>query len=906
MLIPYVKFHEITEAYAPVRSNIRNRIGMVGEFTRGPANTFTYIGGYSDFSRRFGADTSGGSMAFQAAWDQGAKEFGLIRILGDKKPAQAVIRFSGYATKHNKLVLYLRFVGEAVNRTDRALNVVIMPSGVPTDDVSGRFWFRVMDISEEGFARIKYHFIPDGVNNEIDWLHGEPEGTLLLPHPLYPLPQADPLGYLPPGHYNYFQTALESNQMGVIINPDGRVSSTQIAYKIPPEGLMYVNITEDMGQPTPVAMGVHITFGTNSQINKIPLEPGDTWSVRVTSMRYEVDIYEGAMVNQVSTSIIEALQGKDPIGTITRTEQDDGVIIPLMEELQGSLGNRFSYYMDIVEPDGEVICETTFYSGECYVNVPLKYAQYIQRNAYVEMIQGKGLYGVDNFSNPQDPNGPSPDPIILPAGTKVVKVEAPLWGDMAIVWLSQPITAPFNSIGIFKFMNPTGLSISCNTWYQMSYMNGGEDGPRRAFRDFYDLNGVPLMRLLATSEGSWGNSLRVDLYPISNERFRLAVRDLNKDNYVPPMEDEVFEVSFTNTDDDGYLLDLYGSNHIQGVFLPKAFNPISFNVNLMLRSPMRLAPPDVRMSGKQSYANPLYFGPEYLKNVSLEDGYNGPPLKEHDYVKALEVLAPEPVHIILCPGVWNSNVVRQKLISQAHASDELTGLRIAILNAKPRLTPEGSKGETLGFDSERAVMVVGWSTYAGQSKAPRYGLSPDALLAGKLGAIQYWISPAARTTSGPVYGISEVDTQPYSSTNQLNVYSGNKLEILAIDPALGSYYFMNGRTLSSDTRKQKVSHRRSKDVVRMDLYISLQIYKSEPLTSLLLRQIASSVDSYMHTKVRNGHIQNYTNSIVTSPDPMQGLVEVLLSFQPIGAADYIDVYLIDQMGSALGSAAIGY
>ena len=904
MLIPYVKFHEETQAYAPVRSNIRNRIGMVGEFSRGPANQFTYIGGFSDFARRYGCDTTRGSMAFQAAWDQGAKEFGLVRILGDKKPAQATIRFSGYANKANTIALYLRFVGEAVNRTDRVLRAVVRPSGVPTDDVNGRLWFRVMDIDEEGFARVKFHFLPDGVNNQIDWLHGEPDGVPLIPLPLYPLPQTDPLGYLPSGAYNYFQSALESDQMGVIINPDGIVVNPNISYKIAPEGQLYINIKEDMGSPTPVAMGVNITFGTSSQIANIPLEPGDTWSVRLSSVRFDIPIYEGAVPSQVSTAIIEALQGVDPIGGITRTEQDDGVIIPIMEELEGAIGNRFSYYIYMVEPDGEVICEGTFFAGQTYINVPLKYATYIQQNAYVEMISGNGLYGMANFSNPQDPNSPTPDPILLQAGTKVVKVEAPLWGDMALVWLSKPIVSTFDSIAIFKFMNPTGLSVSCNSWYQMKYMNGGEDGPRRAFRDFYDMTGTPLMRIIATSEGKWGNSLRLNVYPINNERFRLTVRDLNKDNYFPVMEDEVFEVSLKNTDDDGNLTDLFGSNHIQGVFLPKALNPTAYNINLSSRSPMRLAPPDNRMTGTLDHANPLNFGPEYLRNVSMEDGYDGPPLREHDYIKALNILSQYPAHIICCPGVWNSEVVKQNLIAQAHSSDELTGLRIAILNAPPKLIPEASKSVTIGYDSDRAVMIAGWSTYAGQAGAPRYGLSPDALLAGKLGAIQYWISPAARSTSGPVMGITEVDTQPYSSTNQLNVYSGNRLEILALDPALGSFYFMTGQTLSSDTRKHRISVRRSKDVVRMDLYLALQIYKSEPLTALLLSQIASSVDSYMHSKVRNRHIQNYTNSTVTSPSPAEGLVEVTLSFQPIGAADYINVYLFDTIGAA-SQAAIG-
>lgn len=894
MLLPYVKIHELSEAYAPIRANIRNRILLLGETTRGPLS-FRYIGGFSDFARTYGTDTARVSLAYQAAFAQGAREFAVVRILGKAKPAKVIVRFSGYTTSANRLFLNFRYVGEALNRTNRPLRARITPDGIPISDANGRIWFRVAEVNDEGYARIKYHFLPDGVNNEIDWDYGEPDHLDLLPLPIYPLPDVDPLGYLPLGHNNYFQPASAIDQNGVIINPNGQIVDTNLAYKIPPEGEVVLNVNTDAGSLIPTTLGVSLVFGGLEQVNSIPLAAGDTWSVKLSATTFEVDLYEGALPNQISTSIIEAIQDKDPIGNITRTEQDDGIVIPLTARLEGSIGNRFAFFIDAEHPDGEVLCETTFYAGESYVNIPLKYAQYIQKNASVEVVPLGGQYGVPHFSDPNDPSGPAPDIKVLPPSVRVVKVEVPMTGDLAIVWLDKAITAPFDSITLFRFMNPLGMTFTNNTWNQLTYLSGGEDGPRNAFRDLYDLNGVPLVRLLAQSPGEWGNSLRVDVYPLSNSSFRMTVRDLNKASYTYPIEDEVFNVSLSNTDPSGLLTDLTGSNHIRGLFLPKALNPQGFNVNLQYRSPMRLAPPDPNKTGNIDPSNPLAFGPEYLRNISLEDGYNGPPLVESDYTSAIDSISNEPVHFLLTPGVWKSDVIKQKLIAAAEASEELEGLRIAILNAPPNLSPEAAPSATLGYDSKRAVMVAGWSTYAGQPNAPRFGLSPDCIEAGKLSALPYWVSPAARSTSGPVSGISEVDTRIYSTNSQLNRFLSARLEVIALDPALGTFYVMSGTTLSSDPRWDRINKRRSYDVVRMDLFGSLQAYKSEPLTPLLLRQIAASIDSYMNVKVRNGHIQNYTQCVVTSPQP--GYVEVQLSFQPIGAADYIDIYLIDQMST---------
>jgi hypothetical protein len=201
-------------------------------------------------------------------------------------------------------------------------------------------------------------------------------------------------------------------------------------------------------------------------------------------------------------------------------------------------------------------------------------------------------------------------------------------------------------------------------------------------------------------------------------------------------------------------------------------------------------------------------------------------------------------------------------------------------------------------------MVAGWATYRGIIGATRHGLSPDAILAGKLASIPFFVGPNARTTAGAIAGISEVDTRPYSSRSQLQRYTDAKLEIVHMDPALFTYHFMNGRTLSTNTQWDKVSYRRTFDVIRMDLAQNLQQYKSEPNTSDLRRRISSALDAYFSTRVRNGQISSYGNTSVTSPNPASNRIDIRVSIVPIYAADYIDVYLIrDDEGNVSSSGA---
>jgi len=989
MTIPRINFYEINEGYSPIRPNVNNRIGILAPFSRGPANQLTFISGYTDFANRYGSDNSVGSIAFQAAWDQRAIEFGLLRILGRAKPSLGDIKFGGYTTKPNTLVLIMSYLGEALQQSDRIITSSIFTSGNFSSTSSGRFWFLVDSIDDEGFIKLKYIFIPQGIETYINWYPEYREPLELTIDPTFPrngigssiinetseissispsllyLKGAEPiiftdtcLGLGQVGEQcaqvrqegwkitieagqmrwvwhvdisgtNYRLNQAESGYIGtlpvIIPGIDGSKSfntaidsavltDTTTGEMVSFEGLQatdprrgainpavipvydYVILHQsDKGIPISIANGLFLSFGTMSQQEDISLQPGDMWTVRAAHFEYEIPIYEDASPNQVVTSVIEKIQGVNPIGMVERNDLDNGFIFSLDENnLSGSNGNNFNYHVELTEPDGEVITEGNFFSGEKYIQVPIRYSTYIKEGATVGIIESPGIYGVVNISNPFDPASPTqaPNRSLLPFTTRVTRVEAPITGGgLAIIWLDNPVVSDFDSIAIFHFMNPEGLSITHYTNYQTTFMRGGEDGPRRAERDFYSLDGIPLLKIIATSEGAWGNNLKLSLYPIDNKRIQLTITDLNKDNYDPPIKDEEHIFSFEDTDDRGFITRLNSSNLVRGVFLPKYANP-NYNVNMLRKTPMRLAPANNQVVDPEDAAHPENFGPRILKNFTLENGYDGPPVQDEDYIRALDTVRNQPVHILVTPGQWYSNVLKSRLLAQAENANELEGLRIVLLNARPGLTPEAAIHETIGFDSDKGVMVAGWSTYSGKQGAPRFGLSPDVLLAGKLSAIPYHVSPAARTTSGPIFGIAEVDTQPYTSRAQLNLYHNARLEAVHIDPATNSFNFLNGRSLSSNQQWDRISFRRTFNVVRMDIAQNLQQYKSDPNTPAVRSRIASAIDAYLGTLKRNGQISSFNGAEVTSPNPASGLAVIRFGLAPVYAMDYIDVYLL--------------
>lgn len=742
MRIPEVKFTEVSPSVNIPQLDVYNRIGMISNFDRGPANDPRLISNYRNFADLYGSNAATGSVAFQAAYDQGAREFSLIRVLGRSKAAKAAISFSGVANQNFNSFLNLRYIGAPVDKGELTLDVTINtdPSSIYTSTQSGRYWFEVTGVNTtDNTVTMRWKFIPISNNvinlEDVDW-----------------------------------------------------TSST--------------NLTVDFDTVAPgsyvtIEQGLKLSFGpTGANVDALveQFRVGNAFSVRTNSYTYTIPISTSFIPSQVANTILSYISGGSPMGEVKVNDLNNGVVIELEPELRGSLGNRWAIY----------------FTG----------------------FDGTGL----------------------------------------VASASNTIASP------------------------AIFMSGGVDGPRSAFRDFYALDGTLVLRLIANSEGGWGNQLRVSIYSIDSNRYSLSITDLNSDQYNPPLVPESYIIDSFDIDQDGFLNQLKDSKFIRGIFMPKFLNP-NADLNNVLRAPQRLAPSNPFVTDSNNPAFPSNYGPSYLTNVSFEEGYDGPATDESDYLYALDLMKGQPVHLVCCPGKYGSNSLKAALITHAEQSNELEGLRISILNASPTLTPISAIRESQGFRSDRAVMVAGWSTYSQQPNAARFGLSPDAVYAGKLAAIPVFVGPNARRVAGSINSINEVTTSRYSSRSDLQIITDAKIEVIALDPAVRSYNFVSAVTLSSSTTWEKVYLRRVHDMIRMDLYKALQSYKSEPHTEALRRELSSAIRAYMEEKVRRGEIASVgavtadsTNNNAATYTNYE--LNIYLEFLPIFSADYINITMV--------------
>ncbi len=795
-LIPSISFIENNVGFNPINQNIRNRIGIVSTFSRG-STTPTFITGDTFFDNNYGRDTAIGSLAYQVARDQGAQDFMCVRVLGNAKPANGSVSFTGFANKANTLEFNISFIGDVVKLNQFDESITTQADAPYTGSVSGRYFFKVDTSLTAGNVLLKYLFVnlADGDIAPTDWTGA---------------------------------TEVE-------------VDLTPITFPAS------INIEN----------GVVLKIGTTGQTSPLNLNVDDEFKVRVNAYNYVMPVNDGDIPYQLATSFISEFSGVDVLGELTLNSEANGVVFSLDStntSIVGDIGNRFHYSFNLPSVDilkGDVAA--TIYTAN--------------KLQYITAI---------TFHTTQadaDANTNATD-VLADVTTAISNSEA----------------YSFDSALYYRITFTSGITTT-PALGDTTFMTGGEDGPRQAYRDFFSINGTPLLRLQANYVGDYGNNIKVTLYPDSNNKFRLLISDLNADNYNPRLQTESYTLDFNDLDANGLLNQLAESIYVNGVFLPKFANPVGYDVNLVNQAPVRLAPADSAITDVDNVAHVNYYGPAKLVDISLESGYDGPAVTDNDYIKAINSLVSQPVHLLITPGV-TSPAVQQHLITHCENSNDRDGLRRAILACKPRLSPNAAKSEITAINSKRAIKVVGWASYAGQPKAARFSVSADAIYAGKRAATPYFISTHARGAAGPARNVYEVDTVNNSSSQALQLYTDARLEVLQVDPASQSFYFTSGRTTSNDPSWVKEYYRGTYDVIRQDLYDLLSFYIGAPHTLRLRAQIKVSVESYLRGLQSAGEIANYKDVFVDSVNNPPGLyvtgtLNVAFSFQPIEAADYI-------------------
>lgn len=271
-------------------------------------------------------------------------------------------------------------------------------------------------------------------------------------------------------------------------------------------------------------------------------------------------------------------------------------------------------------------------------------------------------------------------------------------------------------------------------------------------------------------------------------------------------------------------------------------------------------------------------------------GGDGPTLTTSDFITAIDALALQQCTIICCPGLKPAGVDQLALdtvvVTQAESLEanggELAGLRIAVIS-----TPRGTTIADLAVlkagnripDSKRCVMVVGWATLARQPKYKRFGVDPAALYAGHLVVTPRHVSPAARTSSPFIQGITEVDTPDQSGWNDI---TRARLDAIIVDPEFGGYHMLNGRSTSNDPAWYWICYRRIYDKIRTNVRFGLAHIKSEPEDPSHDLDVEDTTNSALQESMYAGEIRGFDPAIsndANNPPAVRGAGERIIDFK---------------------------
>lgn len=453
--------------------------------------------------------------------------------------------------------------------------------------------------------------------------------------------------------------------------------------------------------------------------------------------------------------------------------------------------------------------------------------------------------------------------------------------------------------------NPTDLKFEDNNVDQFDTdlnMVDGSDGIIPASRYFYSRQGEEVLFVQSISPGVAGNNVQVNIRPVDSANFILEVREVAAiGSTAAPTES--YYLSNRGIDlQTGLYPETLNSNLIRAYYVPALQNRLnnSGELNFDL-APLRVAPPDLEggLTDVSFPPHPLHVGAKYLQNINLEGGSEPDEfdtfIPEQSYIDAIDRLNGQDVAFISAPGLIAGDIRYSKaisaLIQQAVQSTPYNGLRIAVLAAPPQLTPSRAELLNTEYNSERVVIIGGWSTLASASSVLRQNsTSPEGHYCGYSAVSDTYISPASNYNTTALTGVRSVDTR--SDLDSLDAFTANNIEMLFIDSISRRPKFLNGRTTSTDSDKRWVSIRRQSDHLIMNVVQNLQWARSAPNTPEVQVQVASAVDAILQNELRRGAIGGYNRTVVNGDRRSQGFLDVYIKWTPIFPADYIDIDIV--------------
>jgi hypothetical protein len=456
--------------------------------------------------------------------------------------------------------------------------------------------------------------------------------------------------------------------------------------------------------------------------------------------------------------------------------------------------------------------------------------------------------------------------------------------------------------------NPTDVAFGTSTisnYGNVFSMRGGQNRMSPASRILYDINGNPLVLIEAISPGIEGNKIRISVSSNRPGQFQLTVDDEEGRKFNVPIRSESFLLSnYTIDPQTGLYPETIDSNIIRAYFIPRFNNPSTVIPDRIFdTTPQRVAPISDSVIDVNDPLSSSYSGSNFLRNLYLEGGqtpasYNSINPSAQDIQDALLRLEQEDCITISTPGIAigdsRYDSVIASVVLQAQNSTAINGIRTAIISAPKGVTAARARNLSTGLNSDRVVIVSGWSSLIGTAGLGLNNTPPDGLYAGLYATLSPHISPASSSSSNSINGVFSVDTN--SNPTILEEFTRANIEVLFYDASLRVFKFLNGLNTSRDQTQKIVSVSRMNNKIIEDLNLNLAWVKSRPNDRSLQRNVRDAVDAYFRTLLREQQILTFTPTICdasnnTLEDRAQRRLNISIVYTPIYPADYINVSL---------------
>lgn len=866
LVFPNISFDESDVGPREVLPAAGNRIGVVGRFLRGPRNVFQLVSRQT-FPAIYGSTNHNGSLAIQSAIAQGANDFGVIRVMGSGINAGAKVNFvldqakvsineverlSILATSEiiptiGKLtqadVLAKNFL-KAVHAKFAGINVVLSDVKTVTEkDSAGKdVTFKVVDATISTNSRyaqdLPIRFVP--FNNEETEVNTSSGITITA--------KADSTSGETPATVLSTTNSVVTSNMVRLIN-----GSLLLTFKVDTK--------------TSTSTKLHVMFGGDVITTKGSSPTTKLVQDMIKSIQdRKLGFFAEEDPNAPESLILRAATSDAERGNSFRVSAHRQALSP-----STSIDSDFSFTAsasilgataNAVTDSLSTIC--TFGGG---VSGPQAGYLTLRKNKFVRRVAD----GTLAFANSKVTITLSDGEVALNSlekvllATKTVEVSSSCQIVAEVNVASNQVKLQILALNRSPAANQVVVG-RYDISGAASATNTGTFTPKAAE------NG-DVLRVRAASEGRWAQNLFVSAS--SSE----------------PGKVQVVAQYMQNATDANYQREEY-------------------NIDMLSDSEFDNSPYPVLMSSKDAALVRIEFvgDSESDKNSILQSvvgvsgigeslsagAEDGPNPSPKDYVQALRLMADNPVNILIASGQGHPEI-RNELIRQAELSDEITGLRIAVLAADPRLNPVSAKSLTEMLNSKHAVMVAGHCTFSERNDIPPLSVPPDGFYAGHLAVTDFHVSPAARTSSPSFKSISAVDL-PSPGTQAYNEYTRSRIEAIIPDQVTGSFHCLNGVSLSTDPAWKWISMRRTYNFIRSNAFQRLQFAKSEPNTAKLRGEVTASLNNLLSLMKSLGQINDYQG--VKADDEnnppnlvAQGLLRVDIFFTPVYPADFIRVGL---------------